>query len=73
MSSTAQLPTMGILEWLLDWNDPTDLDDREEADPYRCLACGTGHERKHVECPECGAQFVVETGNEEQSPDRGRA
>jgi rRNA maturation endonuclease Nob1 len=36
---------------------------------FRCLQCGTGHDREHQTCPECGGSFVVPDTDEEGSGD----
>ncbi|MFB6219026.1 MAG: hypothetical protein ABEH77_07620 [Halobacteriaceae archaeon] len=48
---------MGIIERVLGWSEPGETDDSEA--PYRCIACGAGHDRPYAECPECGGQFVA--------------
>lgn len=62
---------MGLIERLFGWDDPTDLEEKMEEKPYRCVACATSHDRQYAECPECGGQFVVEVeegGGDAPSP-----
>jgi rubrerythrin len=46
---------MGLIERMFGWRGPND----EEEKPFRCIACGTEHDRQYAECPECGRSFVA--------------
>lgn len=55
---------MGIIDVLRNMIPGRSMYSLADRARFRCLRCGAEFERQHVTCPECGARFVVEIGEE---------